>query len=163
MIPYSINLIWSDEDKGYIATVPEFKNLSAFGETPDSALKEAQIAIEGYIKTIQESGDEMPEPKKVNSYSGQIRFRMPRQLHKSLTRSAESEGVSLNTFMVHLLSANYAVYQCQKSKSIVTPLLIMSTRTNEQTNYLWPNRSMNPPETWMKRYSNQDLEVDFNL
>ncbi|MFW5735185.1 MAG: toxin-antitoxin system HicB family antitoxin [Oceanidesulfovibrio sp.] len=38
-------------------------------------------------------------------YSGQIRLRMPKTLHASLSRLAETEGVSLNTYLVHLLSA----------------------------------------------------------
>ncbi len=29
MFMYSVNLIWSEEDRAYMATVPEFPNLSA--------------------------------------------------------------------------------------------------------------------------------------
>jgi len=62
MFKYSINLFWSEEDKSYIATVPEFPNLSAFGKTPQEALKEAEIAIQGFIEVLKEDGCEISEP-----------------------------------------------------------------------------------------------------
>ncbi len=108
MFPYSINLIWSDEDKGYIATIPEFKNLSAFGATRDEALKEAETVLEGYLETLKEENLAIPQPEKISEYSGQMRIRMPRHLHQCLVVSADREGVSLNTYMLHLLSMNYA-------------------------------------------------------
>lgn len=52
IMEYSINIIWSDEDNGYIATVPEFRNLSAFGKTSEEALKEAKIILDVYIETL---------------------------------------------------------------------------------------------------------------
>lgn len=110
MLPYSINLTWSDEDGGYIATCPEFKNLSAFGETPEEALKEAKIAIEGFLEDLKEENATPPKPVKLSDYSGQIRLRMPRQLHQCLTSAADQERVSLNTFMIYLLSLNYGVF-----------------------------------------------------
>jgi antitoxin HicB len=104
---YSINLIWSDEDQGFVATVPEFKNLSAFGATREEALNEAQSAIDAYLETLEEDGISAPQADKFSNYSGQIRLRMPRQLHRTLANAAASDGVSLNTYMVHLLSLTY--------------------------------------------------------
>jgi len=49
---YSIHINWSEEDKGFIATVPELKNLSAFGDSYEEALKEIQIAIKLYLDTL---------------------------------------------------------------------------------------------------------------
>jgi len=62
---YSINLIWSDIDDSYVAIIPEFPGLSAFGETPEDAAREAKIAAEGFIKIYKEDGIEIPEPKKI--------------------------------------------------------------------------------------------------
>ncbi len=47
MYKYSINVVWSDEDECYIATIPEFKGLSAFGDTQEEAIQEAFVALEG--------------------------------------------------------------------------------------------------------------------
>ena len=53
MNKYGFKLFWSDEDEGYIATCPEFPTLSAFGETPESALTEAQTALDLFIEEFK--------------------------------------------------------------------------------------------------------------
>ena len=101
---YSINLCWSGEDGGYIATVPEFENLSAFGETAEEALSQAKDALQGFFETYSAQGLPLPEPRKRPRHSGQLRLRMPSSLHERLSVTAEHEGVSLNTLIVSLLS-----------------------------------------------------------
>ena len=44
MNKYSMVVQWSEEDEGYIATIPEFTGLSAFGVTKEEALKELEVA-----------------------------------------------------------------------------------------------------------------------
>jgi predicted RNase H-like HicB family nuclease len=108
MFKYSINIIWSDEDGGYIATIPEFKNLSAFGETYEKALEEAKVAAKGYIETFKADKLPVPAVHKLSDYSGQTRLRMPKDLHCKLAVEAQNQGISLNFFMVYLLTMNYA-------------------------------------------------------
>jgi predicted RNase H-like HicB family nuclease len=62
MHKYSFNVQWSDEDDAYVATVPEFPGLSAFGDTPDEAIVEAQTALEGFIEVYEEDGCPLPKP-----------------------------------------------------------------------------------------------------
>ena len=69
MTKHSFTLHWSDEDGGYIARCPEFPGLSAFGESPGEAIAEAQVALELMIETYQESGQSLPEPRKLGSIS----------------------------------------------------------------------------------------------
>ena len=108
MLRYSISIKWSDEDGGFIATVPELPGLSAFGETQQEAISELAIAREAYLESLEESGELIPEPEKLIPYSGQIRLRMPKSLHSRLASTAEKEGVSLNTHIVFLLSGRLA-------------------------------------------------------
>lgn len=51
---YEMKLRWSEDDEGYIVTVPEFKNFSAFGYTREEAVKEAEIAFDLLLRTITE-------------------------------------------------------------------------------------------------------------
>ena len=44
---YSIWIVPSDEDEGFIAVVPELPGCSAFGETEEEALSEVKVAIDG--------------------------------------------------------------------------------------------------------------------
>ena len=71
MFKYSLNLEWSIEDESYIATIQEFPGLSAFGETPQEAVKEAITAAKGFLQIIKEDGDEIPEPIIKKKFSGQ--------------------------------------------------------------------------------------------
>jgi predicted RNase H-like HicB family nuclease len=100
---YPIRIIWSDEDKCYIATVSELHGVSAHGDTPWEAAKEVLIAADGVLEVMKEDGDKIPEPQRTKKYSGQIRLRMPPKLHEALSIRADREGVSLNRYMVRLL------------------------------------------------------------
>ncbi len=66
MFRYSIHLNWTDEDDCYIATIKEFPGLSAFGDTPEQAAHEAQVAAEAMIDVMKEDGDDIPEPAITN-------------------------------------------------------------------------------------------------
>src|SRR6266496_6493443 len=104
MYKYSFHTTWSEEDAAYIALCPEFPGVSAFGETPEEAIAEVQIALKLAIETYQAEGWVLPEPHRQPEYSGKLLVRMPKTLHGQLVQQAETEGVSLNTLVVTLLS-----------------------------------------------------------
>ncbi|PSB43799.1 type II toxin-antitoxin system HicB family antitoxin [filamentous cyanobacterium Phorm 6] len=58
-----INIFYSNEDKGYIADIPDLKYCSAFGETPELALQEVQIAKIAWLEAAKTAGKPIPEPK----------------------------------------------------------------------------------------------------
>lgn len=62
---YTIQIFWSEEDEAFVAVCGEFPGLSAFGETREDALQEAQIALDLMIKTYQEKGIILPEPQTI--------------------------------------------------------------------------------------------------
>ena len=63
MTDYHINLLPSDADGGYIADIPDLFACSAFGETPEKALKEVLIAKEAWLAAAQEAGKKVPTPR----------------------------------------------------------------------------------------------------
>lgn len=63
MYKYEIIIYWSNEDNAFIAQVPELPGCMAHGETPEGALKNTQEAIQLWIDTAREFGDQVPEPK----------------------------------------------------------------------------------------------------
>ena len=63
MQEYHINIFFSNEDGGYIADVPDLKNCSAFGETPQEALNEVLIAQKLWIDEAKISNIPIPPPK----------------------------------------------------------------------------------------------------
>lgn len=54
MEKYTYSIEWCVEDNSYIATIKEIAGLSAFGDTPEGSLKEAQIALKGFLEVYKE-------------------------------------------------------------------------------------------------------------
>lgn len=59
---YSIEILYSHEDEGYIALAPEFPGCSAFGQTEEEALKEIKTAIDLWLEIAKKEGREIPRP-----------------------------------------------------------------------------------------------------
>ena len=104
MEKYPISIKWSDEDGGYIAAIPGVRGLSAFGESSSAALSELKIAADAYFRSLKNAGKRMPVLEKITPFSGQLRLRMPKSLHAELSQAAANDGISLNTYLVALLS-----------------------------------------------------------
>lgn len=60
---YFISIFYSDTDSGYIADIPDLRYCSAFGSTPDEALREVQIAKQAWLEAAMASGKPIPEPR----------------------------------------------------------------------------------------------------
>jgi predicted RNase H-like HicB family nuclease len=61
--PYYINLFWSAEDACWVADVPDLRFCSAFGDTPEAAAREVQVAIRAWLASAHQHGDPIPEPR----------------------------------------------------------------------------------------------------
>jgi len=60
---YEVIIYWSEEDKFFVAEVPELAGCAADGETYIEALQNAQIVMKEWIETAQELGRSIPQPK----------------------------------------------------------------------------------------------------
>ena len=60
---YHINIFYSDEDGGYIADIPDLEACSAFGATPEEALREVEVAKAAWLEAARESGKPIPAPR----------------------------------------------------------------------------------------------------
>lgn len=60
---YEVIIYWSDEDQAFVAEVPELPGCAAHGATSETALAEAQRAIDLWLETAREFGDPIPSPK----------------------------------------------------------------------------------------------------
>jgi predicted RNase H-like HicB family nuclease len=59
---YYVNVFYSDEDKGYIADIPDLKHCSAFGNTLEQALQEALKAKEAWLEVARANKKPIPSP-----------------------------------------------------------------------------------------------------
>lgn len=63
MRDYHINIFYSEEDEGYIADIPDLRFCSAFGNTPEDAFRQVQIAKAAWIESARVEGKPVPRPK----------------------------------------------------------------------------------------------------
>jgi predicted RNase H-like HicB family nuclease len=60
---YHINVFWSDEDRCWIADVPDLKTCAAHGDSPEKAVAEVLVAMEGWLDVARQQGGPIPEPR----------------------------------------------------------------------------------------------------
>lgn len=67
MSHYSTIIQWSDEDRLFLITVPEFSELvvmpCACGKTREEAIHNGEEVIEMYLEAWQAEGKAIPEPR----------------------------------------------------------------------------------------------------
>ena len=98
-IKYRIDISWSDEDRCYIARVPELSGCVADGVTIEEAAANAKDAIQSYLESLDEQGRPLPGPIAAKKFSGKIPLRIDPELHRELAIHAHSDGESLNKFI----------------------------------------------------------------
>ncbi len=60
---YEMILWWSAEDAAYVVDVPELPGCMAHGTTRQAAIKNAEGAIRLWVRTANEDGLNIPEPR----------------------------------------------------------------------------------------------------
>jgi predicted RNase H-like HicB family nuclease len=63
MSKYEVIIYWSNDDKAFIAEVPELPGCAADGATRQAALKNVDVVIKEWILTAKSLGRPIPEPK----------------------------------------------------------------------------------------------------
>jgi predicted RNase H-like HicB family nuclease len=63
MKDYHINVFYSGDDEAYIADIPDLPHCSAFGTTPEEALREVLQAKQAWLEAARASGKPVPEPR----------------------------------------------------------------------------------------------------
>lgn len=104
---YPIKIFYSEEDKGFIAVIPDLPGCTAYGETEGKALQEVKVAQGLWLKTAKKEKRKIPLPSVKETFSGKILARTPKSLHKALMEKAKEEGISLNQLVVYLLAKEF--------------------------------------------------------
>jgi predicted RNase H-like HicB family nuclease len=63
MSDYHINVFYSDEDRSYVADIPDLEACSALGPSPEEALAEVEKAKEAWLAAARDAGRPIPEPR----------------------------------------------------------------------------------------------------
>jgi len=102
---------------GYTACIPQLGR-NAFigdGETREEALEDLGKTKKDIFADYLKKGIPIPEPIiEEDMPSGRLVLRMPINLHAKLAEAAKSNKVSLNHYIVSLLSENYSIERVTK-------------------------------------------------
>jgi predicted RNase H-like HicB family nuclease len=60
---YHINVFYCEEDKCYIADIPDLKYCSAHGETPEEAMREVLVAQKLWLESMRAEHKRAPAAK----------------------------------------------------------------------------------------------------
>ena len=69
MSKYEIIIYWSEEDKAFIAEVPELPGCAADGSTYQEALTNVEVIIQEWIETAKVKRRPIPKPKSRLTFS----------------------------------------------------------------------------------------------
>ncbi|MCL1798634.1 MAG: type II toxin-antitoxin system HicB family antitoxin [Eggerthellaceae bacterium] len=97
---YTYRVFWSEEDDSFVATVVEFPGLSSIEDTQEKALFGMVELLRFLLGEMEKDGDDPPAPMGAKHFSGEIRLRMPKEVHKRVAIEAAEQGVSINQLLV---------------------------------------------------------------
>ena len=108
-LPYTIEVI-PYADGGFFARVKELEGCMTEADTLEDVYEMIEDAKRSCLEAAIEDGSEIPLPESMEEerYSGRILIRIPKSLHRKLVESARDEGMSVNTYIVSLLSERNA-------------------------------------------------------
>ncbi len=72
MTDYHISVFYSEEDGGYIADIPDLKSCSAFGKTPEEAVREAMLAKRRDFKQPAHDERRFPRPATARRFTRRV-------------------------------------------------------------------------------------------
>jgi antitoxin HicB len=99
-LPYRIH-IQAESEGGFFARVEELKGCMTQGESMEEVAGNIRDAMEAWLTTALDRGIAIPEPE---SFSGKFVLRIPKSLHRKLSENARRETLSLNQFLIYLLT-----------------------------------------------------------
>lgn len=103
-----------ESDGEFEVTFPELRGCRTSGRTLEEALGNIEEAKEAWMGGMLICGGHIPEPSSSLDYSGRFVVRCSRGLHKALSQTAASEGVSLNQYIVQALGEKVGSEQTGK-------------------------------------------------
>lgn len=110
-LPYQVVLtpLKEEDGGGWLASITDLKGCMSDGETQEEALSNLLDAKAAWIKTAIKRGQQIPLPssQEDEEYSGKFTLRLPRFLHRELSLAAKKDNMSLNSYLLSLLSLNF--------------------------------------------------------
>ena len=151
---YQINLTKREEDdeEYWFAEIPDLPGCYSHGSTPDEAVEQLADAKATWIESCLADGYEVPEPFDVRGFSGKLSLRIPKSLHRKISETARTEGVSLNQYILSCLSTGIGADEQLKEVRLANRRIVDShgqlERLVEMLVQAQTTRASWPPAPW---------------
>ena len=103
-----ISPLSAEDGGGFLITFPDLPGCVSDGETIEEAIENGRDAFISWVSARADMKKPIPKPvireTSADDFSGRFVQRVPKSLHARLARQAKKEGVSLNTFILSLIS-----------------------------------------------------------
>lgn len=103
-LPYRVEVVEDREEGGFALRCPELNGCVTAAPTVEEGFRQLADAKREWFSACLEDGVSIPEPSRLEDYSGQFKLRLPKSLHRLLAQRSSEEGVSMNQYCVYLLS-----------------------------------------------------------
>ena len=103
---YTYRAEWSAEDGEYVGLCVEFPSLSWLAPSAPDAIAGIEKLVGEVVDDMAANGEAVPEPLIERRYNGKVFIRTSPDLHRRLTIEAAEQGVSVNQWVVQLLSSH---------------------------------------------------------
>jgi len=120
----------------WAAEFPDLPGCVGAGVTVEGAVVMAMDAKKAWIETAIKEGRHIPKPKNIydEGFSGKFTLRLPKTLHKELTIQAEEEKVSLNQYILYLITNGFSKTALSKTNSFREHRIISIARSSFKEN-----------------------------
>jgi len=102
---YKIEIIEDKNEGGFVLSCPELKGCITCAKTLEQGYKMIEDAKKSWFTACIEDKIPIPEPMRLEDYSGQFKLRIPKSLHKVLAERSKQEGISMNQYCLYVLSS----------------------------------------------------------
>lgn len=98
----------AEDGGGFLITFPDLPGCVSDGETIEEAIENGRDAFISWVSAHVDMKKTIPKPvireAGADNFSGRFVQRVPKSLHARLAMQAKKEGVSLNTFILSIIS-----------------------------------------------------------
>ena len=156
-LPYTRKLIKEDDGTYYIA-IEELPGCASMGDTIEEAMEMIKDAMRGWLESNIARGLEIPIPEVMKEYSGRFVLRLPISLHRRLANEAKKEGVSLNQYVVSILSEDVSIKNIER---VLNEQILQIANKNLSEKFTG-EESMVFEGKWRGKGWKKDLEITMN-
>ena len=110
---FTVRPLSKEEGGGFLVEFPDIPGCMSDGETIDEAIRNGREALRDCLDVFRESRRAIPKP---GIEAAQWRQRLPRTLYSKLTKQAEREGVSINSFVTAIIAEAIGSRQARPGK-----------------------------------------------